>query len=156
MRIGIIGTGTVGATLGKRWAATGHEVMFGAREPGSAKVTSLVAAAGVKTRAGSVAEAARFGEVVVLATPFDATEAAIRQAGDLAGRVVIDCTNPLKPDLSGLEVGFSRLEPEVADAQFAIHESTPASRGMPAGGNLPERHALASRTQESRGMNLRI
>jgi len=71
MRIGIIGTGTVGATLGKRWAATGHEVMFGAREPGSAKVTSLVAAAGVKTRAGSVAEAARFGEVVVLATPFD-------------------------------------------------------------------------------------
>ena len=107
MRIGIIGTGTVGATLGKCWAATGHEVMFGAREPGSAKVTSLVATAGVKTRAGSVAEAARFGEVVVLATPFDATEAAIRQAGDLAGRVVIDCTNPLQPDLSGLSVGHT-------------------------------------------------
>src|SRR5206468_2313897 len=71
------------------------------------KVTSLVAAAGVKTRAGSVAEAARFGEVVVLATPFDATEAAIRQAGDLAGRVVIDCTNPLKPDLSSLSVGHT-------------------------------------------------
>ena len=68
MRIGIIGTGNVGATLGKRWAATGHEVMFGAREPRSAKVMSLVAAAGAKTRAGSIAEAARFGEVVVLAS----------------------------------------------------------------------------------------
>ena len=44
MRIGIIGTGNVGAMLGKRWAATGHEVILGAREPESAKVTSLVAA----------------------------------------------------------------------------------------------------------------
>src|SRR3989442_10331243 len=107
MRIGIIGTGNVGATLGKRWAAAGHEVMFGAREPRSAKVMSLVGAAGAKMRAGSVADASRFGEVVVLATPFDATEAAVRQAGDLAGRVVIDCTNPLQSDLSGLSVGHA-------------------------------------------------
>jgi predicted dinucleotide-binding enzyme len=107
MRIGIIGTGNVGTAVGRRWAAAGYDVMFGARDAASPTVASLVAATGGKARAGSVAEAARFGEVVVLATPFDATEAAIRAAGDLAGKVVIDCTNPLKPDLSGLSVGHT-------------------------------------------------
>lgn len=107
MRIGIIGTGQVGAALATRWAALGHDVMLGARQPNDAKVKSLVSAAGARARAGSLAEAAAFAEVVVLATPFDATEGAIRQAGDLTGKIVIDCTNPLTPDLSGLSVGHT-------------------------------------------------
>jgi predicted dinucleotide-binding enzyme len=107
MRIGVIGTGRVGAAVGGRWAAAGYDVMLGAREPASPKVASLVRATGGKARAGSLAEAARFGEVVVLATPFEATEAAIRAAGDLAGKVVIDCTNPITPDLSGLRLGHT-------------------------------------------------
>lgn len=107
MRIGIIGTGNVGSALGKRWADAGHEVMFGVRDPGDAKVKALVAALGLPARAGSVTEAAAFGEVVVLATPFAAAEAAIRQAGSLNGKVLIDCTNPLTPDLTGLTVGHT-------------------------------------------------
>jgi hypothetical protein len=107
MHIGIIGTGNVGSALGKRWAAASHAIMFGARDPGAAKVKALVAEVGSGARAGQIAEAAAFGEVVVLATPFPATEDAVRQAGSLAGKVVVDCTNPLNADFTGLTVGHS-------------------------------------------------
>lgn len=58
-----------------------------------------------QVRAASVREAATFGEAIVLATPWPATENAIRSAGNLAGKTVLDCTNPLAPDLSGLVIG---------------------------------------------------
>lgn len=103
MRIGVIGIGMVGGTLGRRWAKLGHEVMFGVREPSSEKVGTLLADSGENARAGTVAEAAAFGEVVVLATPWGGTEDAVRHAGDLTGKALLDCTNPLKPDMSGLE-----------------------------------------------------
>jgi 8-hydroxy-5-deazaflavin:NADPH oxidoreductase len=75
------------------------------RHPNDEKARLAVRAAGPRGRVGTVAEAAEFGEVVVLATPWSGTEATVRAAGDLTGKVVIDCTNPLKSDLSGLEVG---------------------------------------------------
>src|SRR5205823_5242401 len=107
MKIGIIGAGNVGGTLGRAWAKKGHDSFFGVRRPQDDKTRRLVESIGPKAQAGTVAEAAAFGEAVVLATPWQATESAVRQAGDLAGKVVIDCTNPLKPDFSGLELGFS-------------------------------------------------
>jgi predicted dinucleotide-binding enzyme len=107
MKIGIIGAGNVGGTLGKAWAKKGHSVFFGVQRPQDDKVKELLQATGANARAGSPAEAAAFGEAVVFATPWPATEAAIRSAGSLAGKIVIDCTNPLKPDLSGLEVGHT-------------------------------------------------
>jgi predicted dinucleotide-binding enzyme len=60
-----------------------------------------------KSQAGTVAEAASSSEVIVLATPWPATEAAVRAAGNLQSKIVLDCTNPLKPDVSGSEVGFT-------------------------------------------------
>ncbi len=107
MKIAIIGAGNVGSTLGKAWAKTGHDIFFGVRHPKDDKTRQLVQSLGSKAQAGTVAEAAAFGEVVVLETPWPAAEAAIRAAGDLRGKTVIDCTNPLKPDVSGLEVGFT-------------------------------------------------
>jgi predicted dinucleotide-binding enzyme len=107
MKIGIIGAGNVGGTLGQAWAKKGHDVFFGVRHPQDDKTRRLLQSIGGKARAGTVAEAAAFGEVVVLATPWAAAEAAVREAGDLAGKPLIDCTNPLTPDFSGLEVGFS-------------------------------------------------
>jgi hypothetical protein len=103
MKIGIIGSGNVGGALGKRWAAAGHQVKFGVRDTGKADVVALLQTPG--TSAGSVAEAVAFGEVIVLTTPWNATEAAIKSAGNLAGKIIVDCTNPLKPDLSGLSMG---------------------------------------------------
>jgi 8-hydroxy-5-deazaflavin:NADPH oxidoreductase len=107
VNIAIIGAGNVGGTLGRAWAKAGHDVCFGVRNPQDDKTRQLVQSAGATARAGTVAEAAAFGEVVVLATPWGGTEAAIRSAGDLGGKTVIDCTNPVKPDISGLEIGFS-------------------------------------------------
>lgn len=105
MKIAIIGAGNVGGALGKLWAAKGHQVMFGVPDPQRGKTQGLIKAIGKQAQAGTVKDAAAFGEVVVLATPWPATQDAIRSAGDLAGKVVIDCTNPLAADLSGLVVG---------------------------------------------------
>jgi len=103
----IIGAGNVGGTLGRAWAKKGHDIFFGVRHPNDDKTRQLIQSIGTKAQAGTVAEAAAFGQVVVLATPWQGTEAAVRAAGDLRGKTVIDCTNPLKPDVSGLELGFT-------------------------------------------------
>ncbi len=105
MRIGIIGSGQVGGTLGKRWAKGGHTVAFSSRNPASDEMKKLVAEAGSTASAGSVDDIAANSEVLLLATPWKAAREAIKAAGDLTGKILIDATNPLLPDLSGLEVG---------------------------------------------------
>lgn len=117
MNVGIIGAGNVGGALGKRWAAAGHKIKFGVRDATRPDVQQLLRGCGSEVSAGSVADAARFGEVVVLATPFPATQAALESAGDLTGKIVIDCTNPLKPDLSGLAVGHDTSAAELVASQ---------------------------------------
>jgi predicted dinucleotide-binding enzyme len=104
VRIGIIGAGMVGGTLGTRWANAGHEVVWGVRDPGAAKIAAQCTAAGHGARSATVAAAAAGAEVVVLATPWQAVAEALAACGDLAGRVLLDATNPLKPDLSDLTV----------------------------------------------------
>jgi 8-hydroxy-5-deazaflavin:NADPH oxidoreductase len=105
MQIGIIGAGSVGGALGTGWARKGHKIRFGVRHPDSAEIKELLKTIGPSAAAGNVPEAATFGEVVVFATPWPATREAIQSAGDLGGKIVFDCTNPLKPQLAGLEVG---------------------------------------------------
>jgi len=105
MTIGMIGSGNVGGALGTRWARAGHEVVFGTRDPQSKEVQQLVAAAGGKTRAATMADTARAGEVLLLATPWPATQQILAGLGNLNGKVLIDATNPLLPDLSGLTHG---------------------------------------------------
>ena len=106
MRIGIIGSGNVGGTLGRRWAENGHEIMFGSRDPSSKKVRSLLEQINGKAKAGTLRDAAAYGEILVLATPWPATERTLGDLGDLSGKIIFDCTNPLKPDFS-LDVGYS-------------------------------------------------
>ena len=97
MRIGILGTGDVGRTLGTGFVELGHEVTLGSREAGNVKAREWAEGSGGRGRAGTFADAARFGELAVLATFWAGTENAIRLAGpeNLAGKVVIDATNPL-------------------------------------------------------------
>ena len=104
MRISIIGAGNVGGTLGAGWLRAGHEVMFCVRDQSDPKLQQLLKSG---AKAGSVQQAATFGEVIALATPWDAAQDALKSAGDLTGKVVLDCTNPLKPDLSGLVLGLT-------------------------------------------------
>jgi hypothetical protein len=100
MNIGVIGTGHMGGTLGGLWAQRGHKVFFGSRD--TRKAAALIRVIGENVGVGSYAEAAQFGEVVSLATPWWATEEAIKAAGSLEGKILIDCTNPLKQDYTGL------------------------------------------------------
>jgi NADPH-dependent F420 reductase len=121
MNIGIIGSGNVGGTLGTRWAHAGHKVTFGSRHPESKEMRDLAAKAGANARAGSVAQTAQ-ADVILLATPWPAAEEAIRAAGDLSGKVVIDATNPLRPDLSALTAGTT------TSAAEQVAQWTPAAR----------------------------
>ena len=108
MNLAIIGAGSVGGTLGTAWAQkAGHEIFFGVRNPQSDKVQALVRSLGGKARAGTVAEAAASAGIIVLATPWNGAEAAIRSLGDVSGKIILDATNPLAmgPDGLGLEIG---------------------------------------------------
>ncbi len=107
MNIGIIGAGNVGGALGQSWAKAGHHIKFGVRDPNDAKHRALLEACGSKASAGSNAQAAAFGQVIALATPWDATQPALAACGNLQGKVLVDCTNPLRfTPGSGLELAI--------------------------------------------------
>jgi predicted dinucleotide-binding enzyme len=106
MNLGIIGAGSLGTALGERLAQAGHAIMFG----GGASAKD--AAGRQSAEVGSNSEAAAFGDVVILAVPFAAIDAALADAGALAGRVLWSCVNALKPDLTGLAVGFDNSAAE--------------------------------------------
>jgi 8-hydroxy-5-deazaflavin:NADPH oxidoreductase len=92
MKIGIIGSGGIGGTIGTLWAKAGHEVLFSSRNP--EKLSSLVAAAGRGARSGTIAEAAQFADTIFLAVYYWTTDEAIAAAGSLKGKILIDATNP--------------------------------------------------------------
>src|SRR5262245_38621311 len=97
MKVGILGTGDVGKALGRGFIALGHEVKMGAREASNPKATAWVKEAGAKASAGTFTDAAKFGEIVVLATLGTATEEVLRSVGPdpFKGKPVLDATNPL-------------------------------------------------------------
>lgn len=104
MHIAIIGAGNVGKALGQGWARAGHDVVFGLRHAAGREVPA--------GRAAEIPDAVRDAAVVVLATPWPAVESALAAAGPLAGKILIDCTNPLLPELRGLAVGTTESAAE--------------------------------------------
>jgi predicted dinucleotide-binding enzyme len=104
MQIAVLGAGSVGGALGKRLAAAGHSVYFGVRNPADDKVSQLVAEIGPTAQAGTVAEAARAAQVIILATPWPAASGALQACGDVTGKLIVDCTNPLRMGAAGLEL----------------------------------------------------
>jgi hypothetical protein len=99
MKISVIGTGNVGGTLGSRWAKKGYQVVFGSRSPNSEKAQRLLEAAGENASSVEVDDAAAGTDVVVFAVPWNVIQRTIEAAGDLAGKIVVDCTNPIAPGL---------------------------------------------------------
>jgi 8-hydroxy-5-deazaflavin:NADPH oxidoreductase len=97
MRIAIIGAGNVGGGLGAAFAAAGHEVVFGVRDPGSRKTEAALG--GVPgARAASPADAVDGADVIAFALRWDAVPATIASLPSLAGRVVIDAMNRFDAD----------------------------------------------------------
>jgi len=100
MKVAIIGTGNVGKGLGSSLAKAGHDVIYAAQD--EARTRAVAGELGGRS-AATAREAATVAEVIVLAVPFDAAEAVAHGiAGATRGKVVVDATNPLRPDYSGL------------------------------------------------------
>lgn len=104
MKIGIIGAGHVGGTLGRRWAKGEHTITFGIHGDMDEQLRQFIDTSGGAARASTPVEAASDAEVVVLATPWKDTRDAVERLGNLGGKILIDCTNPFKPGLAALDV----------------------------------------------------
>ena len=102
MKIAIIGTGHVAAALGRGWAARGHIVTFASRDPAAERVQLLLDEAGPNASAARVADAVGRSSILVLAVPFTAARERLEMAGDVGGKVIIDCTNPIAPGLRAM------------------------------------------------------
>jgi predicted dinucleotide-binding enzyme len=96
MKIGILGSGSVGQILAGGFLKHGHETMLGTRDPSKPEVVKW-ASENPKGKTGTFADAARFCDLAVLVTKGSAAESALTLAGpdNLAGKTVIDATNPL-------------------------------------------------------------
>ena len=109
MHIAIIGSGHIGGGLGRAWANKGHAITFGVRDTSDPDLKPLLGE--TRAKAASIGEAARAAEVVVLAMPYGALDAVLDATGDLAGKVVIDCTNAVVPGMK-LKYGFTTSSAE--------------------------------------------
>ncbi len=105
MKIGILGTGNVGRSLAEAWAKKGHEIVFGSRDP--EKALGIAESMGKNVCSSTYEEAANWGDVIVLATPYSAAQDILNKTGDLSGKIIVDCTNPIAPGLSGLVIGLT-------------------------------------------------
>jgi predicted dinucleotide-binding enzyme len=105
VKIAVLGPGGVGSALGSRWGAAGHQIIYGSRTPESEKVQLLVAKSGGSAVAKTPPEAIVGADAILFAVPWPVARETLLQLGDLSGRTLIDCTNPLLADLSGIELG---------------------------------------------------
>lgn len=137
MKIGVIGSGNIGGTAARLFAAAGHEVAL-SHKSGPESLHEQVAQLGEKACAMTVDEAAAFGDVVLLALPWRTREDL--PAERLAGKIVIDATNPYRPDSSVYDLGASSSSEEMlraipgarlVKAFNTLYAKDLASRGRP-------------------------
>jgi predicted dinucleotide-binding enzyme len=162
VKIGVIGSGNVGSSLGKVWANAGHPVMFASRNLDHDK--QLAAGIGANARAGTPSEAAAFGEVLLFAVPYGALpDLGKALASAIKGKVVIDACNPF-PQRDGeianraREQGAGRVSAEllpgarivrafnaVGAARMGQAHEEPGKIGMPIAGDDKAAIEVASR-----------
>lgn len=139
MNIAILGAGNVGGALGKGWAAKGHSIYYGVPDPQSEKMQMLLKSIGQNVRVGSVHDAAESANIIVLATPWPATHDVVLAAGKVAGKIIIDCTNPLQADLSGLAIGHNTSAAEQI-ALLAVGAHVVKAFNTTGAGNMANTH----------------
>ena len=161
-RIGVIGSGNVGSAIGRSWIKSGHEVMFSSRNLDHDK--ALASKLGAKARAGSPAEAAAFGEAVLIAVPYGSLPELGKSLGSaLKGKVVIDACNPFpardgeiatRARERGAGITSAELLPgarivrafnAIGAARMGSAIDSPGKVGMPIAGDDEQAIALASR-----------
>jgi predicted dinucleotide-binding enzyme len=126
-KVAVLGSGQVGEVLADGFLKYGYEVMRGTREP--SKLAAWKSKSGRKATVGTFADAARFGEIFVLAVKGAAAEAVVDAcgAGSLAGKTVIDTTNPIadKPPVNGVLAFFTDLDDSLMER---LQRKVPAAR----------------------------
>ena len=150
MRVGVLGTGGVGRTIGTKLVGLGHEVRMGSRAAGGAAAAGWSAALGAAASEGTFAEAADFGEIVFVCTSGAGTVDAVGSArAGLAGKVLIDVTNPLEFSGGGpsLFVGITdslgeRVQEAVPEARVVKALNTVTAEVMVDPGLVPGDHVL--------------
>ncbi|MBI2762411.1 MAG: NADPH-dependent F420 reductase [Chloroflexi bacterium] len=167
MKVAIIGTGNVGTALGGSFAGAGHEVTFAARDAGKTqRLAAIVGASAVATPL----EAAAVAEIIVLAVPYiEAMQIAHEISGSTAGKILVDATNPLRPDYSGLSTdggpsGAERIATVAGSARvvkafntlFASVQANPGLNGQTAdaliAGDDPDAKAVVAELASSIGL----
>jgi 8-hydroxy-5-deazaflavin:NADPH oxidoreductase len=143
MRIGVIGAGWLGGTVGRLWVRSGHQVLFSSRHP--ERFANLARELGSRALTGSVADAAAFGPLVLIATPYAALPTIGRDHHKaLQGKIVLDATNPSPSDPLGRDAGLdgvgqisarllpgSRLVRVFGAVDASAIEASAAGRGEP-------------------------
>jgi len=145
MRVGILGSGLMGGKLGTIFARAGHEVVFSYARS-EAKLKKLARDAGRNARAGTPREAAQDADAVLLAVHWSRVDDALKQAGDLSGKVIVSCSLPMNAANTELVVAHTS-----SGAEVLAKEGQRRSRG-PRFQHRAERSALrrVRGTQQSR------
>jgi 8-hydroxy-5-deazaflavin:NADPH oxidoreductase len=130
MRIGILGSGLMGGKLGTIFARAGHEVVF-SYSHSAKKLDDLASDAGATASAGSPADAARNADAVLLAVHWSRVDDVLRQAGDLADKVVVTCSLPMNADDTDLAIAHTSSGAE------ELAKKIPNARIVSAFGTVP-------------------
>jgi hypothetical protein len=105
MTVAVIGTGNMGSGIAKLLASKGVQVAIGDRDP--AKASTIAQEIGGDAQGGGIAAAVKLADVVILAVWYQHFEEAVRAAGDLTGKILVDISNPVTDDFKGLRVGLT-------------------------------------------------
>jgi predicted dinucleotide-binding enzyme len=117
LRIGIIGTGNIGGALARHWVNAGHEVFMSSRNP--QELQPLADELGPRAHAGTPAEAVEFGEVMLISVPYSAIpQVGAEHAAAMAGKIVLDTSNPVARRDGGIVPMALELGSGVATSQF--------------------------------------
>ena len=130
MRIGILGSGLMGAKLGTLFARAGHDVVFSYSHSRS-KLETLARDAERNARAGTPREAAQDADLVLLAVHWNRVDDVLQQAGDLSGKVLVSCSLPMNDDDTALVVGLTSSGAE------ELSRKVPQARVVSAFGTVP-------------------
>jgi len=167
--IAIIGTGSVASALGPEFAAQGHTIIYGSRSPDRDDVQQLVVSTGDSASATTPGDAAKDADIVVLAVPGMLVEEITLGLGNLAGKIIIDPTNPLLEGGDGLMHGVETSNAEIVQAAapgaFVVKAFNtlswqtmldPASSGgpvsIPLSGNSDDAKATVAKLVEGMGL----
>src|SRR5712692_6918659 len=130
MRVGILGSGLMGGKLGTIFARAGHEVVFSYARS-EAKLKKLARDAGRNARAGTPREAAQDADAVLLAVHWSRVDDALKQAGDLSGKVIVSCSLPMNAANTELVVAHTSSGAEV------LAKKVPRAKVVAAFGTVP-------------------